>query len=164
MIIQLKQVFDIVGESIPFDYQLDLSEYELYGTYPFVTPVFVKGQVCNTAQVVTVSYDISCTLNLTCDRCLEEFIKEFSLSSKQILVSEGDAVDDEEYMTVEDYSLDLDRLCLDDILLNLPSKFLCKEDCKGLCPKCGKNLNSSDCLCVKKEIDPRLAALSQLLE
>ena len=61
-----------------------------------------------------------------------------------------------------DLVLDLDALAEEDVVLNLPSKVLCKEDCKGLCPQCGKNLNDGPCDC-KEPVDPRLAGLLDLL-
>ena len=69
----------------------------------------------------------------------------------------------DEYMLVPTMRFDLEGLATEDVLLYLPSKFLCREDCKGICPTCGKDLNDGPCGC-KKEIDPRLAALTQLLE
>ena len=64
---------------------------------------------------------------------------------------------------IEDMHFNLDPLVTEDIFLSLPTKILCSEDCKGLCPKCGVNLNLGKCSC-KKEIDPRLAALKELLD
>ena len=74
--------------------------------------------------------------------------------------NENDDYDD--YIVVENNVLDLDELVNEECQLFLPAKMLCKEDCKGLCQKCGKNLNYEKCECAK-EIDPRLAALSDLL-
>lgn len=163
MIIELKQIFDVVGESIKFDYPMDLSDYELFSIHPFITPVNVKGEVFNRAGIVTIKYTSSFTLKLNCDRCLESFERKFQIPSEQILVTKL-SNDNEEFLLVKDFKLDIDELCLSDILLNLPSKLLCSPDCKGLCPKCGANLNRTDCLCVKKEIDPRLAVLGELLK
>ena len=59
--------------------------------------------------------------------------------------------------------LDLDELLTEDLLLDVPSKFLCSPDCKGLCPSCGKNLNHGDCDCQQDTVDPRLAILKELL-
>ena len=60
--------------------------------------------------------------------------------------------------------IDLDELVMSDLLLTLPMKHLCREDCKGLCAQCGKNLNEGDCGCIKKPVDPRLEALRKLLD
>ena len=73
--------------------------------------------------------------------------------------------DNDEYVIVNNGFLDIDRELVDDLLLEFPAKLLCKEECKGLCLKCGKNLNFGECDCPKKkEIDPRLAILQKLLE
>ena len=60
--------------------------------------------------------------------------------------------------------LDLDELVYSEVIVSLPMKHLCSEECRGICFKCGKNLNDGDCDCPKKEIDPRLAALADLLK
>ena len=65
---------------------------------------------------------------------------------------------------IADGVLDLEDTVRTDVLLELPGKVLCSEDCKGLCCQCGKNLNEGSCTCEKKQIDPRLAVLSQLLD
>ena len=67
------------------------------------------------------------------------------------------------YIVLENASLDVEALAAEDLMLDMPSKFLCQEDCKGLCPTCGKNLNDGPCDCAK-EVDPRLAALAELLD
>lgn len=162
MILECKQLFDIVGEEVLIDYSLELFDYELFLTKPFTSPIKVVGKAVNTAGIATLTYCVDFTLSLNCDRCLEPFAHRFNYSFEQILVSSL-STDNDEYILVEGGSLDLDELVLSDILLNLPSKLLCSRDCKGLCPKCGANLNHTTCLCAKKEIDPRLAALSDLL-
>lgn len=162
MIIELKQVFDNLDESLSFQYDYDLSEYELFNSKPFVTPVEIKGEVFNRAGIVELVYSIDFTMKLPCDRCLEVFTRDFHFDFEQILVTELND-DNDEYIVIENYQLDLNEVCFSDILLNLPSKLLCSRDCKGLCSKCGVNLNQKSCLCKKTEIDPRLAVLSQLL-
>lgn len=71
---------------------------------------------------------------------------------------------DEDYIETPDYKLELDEVVKTDIILELPAKFLCSEDCKGLCMKCGKNLNEGDCGCDKGSVDPRLEILKQLID
>ena len=71
--------------------------------------------------------------------------------------------DDGEFVVVPDETLDVDQLVTEDILLDLPSKFLCSPNCRGLCPRCGKDLNEGDCGCEREDVDPRLAVLKELL-
>ena len=84
----------------------------------------------------------------------------FAHKLAQTLVDEGN----DDYIETPDFTIELDEVVISDILLSLPQKFLCSDDCRGLCPKCGKNLNLGDCGCDKREIDPRLAILKQLME
>lgn len=163
--LDLRQIFDIVGEEKSFDYEFDLTDYELYGVRPFIKPVSVKGRVYNEAEMVLISYSAAFRLRLPCDRCLDEFERDCRYAFEEVLVLE-ESEEHEEYVVVPDAKLDMDALCLSDILLNLPYKQLCDlgEDCKGLCPKCGANQNHTGCNCSHKEVDPRLAALGELLK
>jgi uncharacterized protein len=72
--------------------------------------------------------------------------------------------DNEDIILVEDMKLDLDELVYTEIIISLPMKHLCRKDCKGICSSCGKNLNEEECSCNKKQIDPRLQALADLLK
>ena len=72
--------------------------------------------------------------------------------------------DDDEFIIAENSSLDLERFIREGIILDLPQKLLCGADCKGLCFKCGRNLNQSECSCDRRDIDPRLAVLSEFFD
>ena len=82
-----------------------------------------------------------------------------------VLVTElaNEENEDEWVFPLEGDSADLEDIIRTIFVLNLDSKLLCKEDCAGLCCRCGKNLNDGPCNC-QKELDPRFAALKQLLE
>lgn len=86
--------------------------------------------------------------------------QSFSHKLAQTLIDEGN----DDYIETPDFTLELDDVVITDILLSLPQKFLCRQDCKGLCPQCGSNLNLGDCACEKRQIDPRLEKLKQLME
>ena len=77
---------------------------------------------------------------------------------------ENDSEDNDDYIISNDGYIDADEALTEQILLELPLKHLCKEDCKGLCPKCGTDLNKSTCNCETKEPDPRFDVLRKLLE
>ncbi|MEG2372051.1 MAG: DUF177 domain-containing protein, partial [Hydrogenoanaerobacterium sp.] len=80
------------------------------------------------------------------------------------LVKQVNDDSNDDFIVVPSLKLDLDELALSDVILELPSKVLCKESCKGLCPICGVNLNEESCTCTQKRIDPRLEILSKFLE
>ena len=91
--------------------------------------------------------------------------REIRLPLDVVLVTElaDEDHEDERVFPLEGDSADLEDIIRTVFVLNMDSKLLCKEDCKGLCCRCGKNLNEEACTC-QKEIDPRLAALKQLLK
>ena len=104
-------------------------------------------------------------MTMPCDRCFELTTQEHKLDLFHTVVRElSDEEDnDGEFVLAPDDTLDLDELLTEDLLLDVPSKFLCSPDCKGLCPSCGKNLNHGDCDCQQDTVDPRLAILKELL-
>ena len=164
MKIDLTNLFNGSNESVSVDYSLNLKNL-LYGTYqPLHKDVQIKGSVYQKADVVYLDISISFEFSGVCDRCAEDVKKDYCFKLNKILVPslESDA-DFDDYIVVEDGVLDLDELVDEEIQLFLPSKMLCRDDCKGLCTKCGKNLNLGNCDC-KKDVDPRMAALLQLLD
>ena len=82
-----------------------------------------------------------------------------SISTRRLSGEEND-----EYLVVPDGLVNLDELVYADVVLELPSKNVCSEDCRGLCECCGANLNHGACGCKKPSVDPRLSALQDLLE
>ncbi|MEG2429811.1 MAG: DUF177 domain-containing protein [Oscillospiraceae bacterium] len=148
MVLNLKQIFDIVGDNKIIDYSLDLSDYELFGTKPFVSPINVKGEVFNRAGVVYLKYCVCFTLKTHCDRCYDEFERDYSFEFNQLLTADKDSENDE-YIVVFNNNFDMDEQVLSDVLLNLPSKLLCSRDCKGFCQQCKVNLNHQECKCDK---------------
>ncbi len=165
MKLELKRIFDIVSESLVVEDVVDLSAVKLSGgILPFEKPVCVKALVKNRAGVVTLDLSVSFNLALECDRCLTRFERDFSIDSTHILVLELNGEDTGEYIICPEAVLNLDELVRDDVVLQLPMVMLCREDCKGLCGKCGTDLNQGSCACRDEDIDPRLSALKQLLE
>ena len=152
------------GAALPFDYVLDLSPVEWNGGRPFADGVRVTGKVRNRAGALVLSATLSTELSLVCDRCAQPFRREKTVEYETLLASElANGESDDIVLLDRDGELDLDGLMTEVFLLEMDTKNLCAEDCRGLCPGCGADLNREPCRC-KKEIDPRLAKLAQLLE
>lgn len=164
MMIDLKKYFlsDDCADVITYSYEV--TGVELNGTQPFSKPVSVTASLKSDNGSVQLLLNMTYQLKLPCDRCFEEAVIDRSVQTRHLLVRELREDDDEVYVLVTDEKLDLDELVYADVLLSLPSKFLCKEDCAGLCGQCGANLNSSPCDCKNDKIDPRLEVLKQLLD
>jgi uncharacterized protein len=164
MLLNLKKVFSEDSESCSFDYGLDLSSTDLNGYHPFVSPVSVKGTVKGRDGFAQLNAEVSFDFSIPCDRCTKQVNKHFQYAFSHVLVLSLENEDDINYIQVSDYTLDLDELMRADILLELPTKFLCREDCKGLCPVCGQDLNEGTCNCNLHQIDPRMEALKKLID
>ncbi|MBQ0098487.1 MAG: DUF177 domain-containing protein [Oscillospiraceae bacterium] len=163
MLFELKEVFLTFDTEKETEYELDMSNIELDGIYPFTSPVSVFAKAQNRAGIVTLDLKVNFEYTRPCDRCFEDVKTDYSFDFSHKLI-ESLCDDDDDYIETPNMSVELDDLVASDILLNLPTKYLCKGDCQGLCQKCGHNLNNGDCECDKQEIDPRLEALKQFFE
>ena len=159
---------------LKFDYELPLeidsrdAASFLWGV-SFPSPMKVEGEITNTAGYMRMSLTMSVDYQTECARCLKPVVGTFSLDLEKTVVTNdmlgaGDEDDRDDYAIVENGFLDMDEPLLEQIEMEFPVRFLCKEDCKGLCPKCGCDLNEKQCECNHKEIDPRLEPLKKLLE
>ena len=165
MLLGLSKLIDSPGASVSFSTSVDLRDL-CYGVcYPVSEAVLAEGTVRNTAGVLVMTGDITTRIHGICDRCATPFDRDIHFPLDVVLVTEmaNEENEDEWVFPLEGDSADLDDIVRTVFVLNLDSKLLCKEDCKGLCHRCGKNLNDGPCSC-QKELDPRFAALKQLLE
>ena len=152
------------GAVLPFEFELDLSPVEWNGQQPFARAVHITGRVRNMAGAMVLTAKLSSVLSLACDRCARPFEREKTVEYETLLAFElANGESDDIVLLDGDGGLDLDGLMEEVFLLDMDTKNLCSEDCRGLCPGCGADLNRGSCRC-KKEIDPRLAKLAQLLE
>ena len=165
MLLGLSKIIDCPGQSVTFSTDVDLSDLRYGNSYPVTEPVRAEGQVRNTAGVLVMTGMIRTTIHGTCDRCASQFQRDVELPIDVVLVTElaNEENEDEWVFPLEGDSADLDDIVRTVFVLDLDSRLLCKEDCKGLCCRCGKDLNDGPCSC-QKELDPRFAALKQLLE
>lgn len=146
MVIQLRELFELIGERKVISYCIEVDELSGLKGYCFFSPIAISGTICNRAGIVTIDYSVQFQMKHICDRCLCEFIREYNFSYSHILVSSTNR-DNDEYIICKNNLLDLNELAISDLLLQLPTKILCKEDCKGLCMQCGCDLNNSECAC-----------------
>ena len=109
----------------------------------------------------------SLVFEAVCDRCLTEVDLPMELVFDRIVLSpeafaEDDEAEDDDQVFMDGYQLDVEAFVHDEIIVNWPVKILCKEDCKGVCPVCGQNLNERECGCDTFVPDPRMAAINDI--
>ena len=136
-----------------------------------IEQVMVSGTAIKSSSSVGIKGRLTTALEIDCDRCLDlvkhaiDIELDLEFAPKQQL--EGDASlelhgDDMKLDAIDGSELDLAVIVREQIVLDLPQQFFCSDDCKGLCEKCGTNLNLKDCECEYNEIDPRWGALKNL--
>ena len=165
MLLELRKLMTSPGETLPFETSVDLSDMPFGGCKPVTEPVLAKGQVRNTAGVLEMTGTVETVLHGVCDRCATAFTRPVQYPLRAVLTPEPESDDFEDpwVFELQNDCADLDDIVTTTFVLNMDSKLLCSEDCKGLCSRCGANLNLGPCSC-KPEPDPRFAALQQLLE
>ncbi|MBQ7907080.1 MAG: DUF177 domain-containing protein [Clostridia bacterium] len=170
MVLDITSLISGKVKRIDFDYQIEANEENCIippDDVSFTAPVRVKGYVTDNAGYMALCASCEIDYRSRCARCLEDVFGTFVLEFNRTVAISGTLQNDQndEYVVVKNGLLDIDHEMVEDLMLEFPSKLLCKEECAGLCSKCGKNLNFGQCDCPKKkEIDPRLAILQKLLE
>lgn len=156
------------GEVSSIDIDFTLTP-EIIEDVTFEQDAHVVGVLTNSAGYMRLSLQAELPYIGECARCLDEVRGIFSLRFDRTVVTEGMVSEErleesvDEYIVIEDGILRLDDAVREELLIEFPKKLLCFEDCKGLCPKCGKPLKNGECGCCTKEIDPRLAVLKKYL-
>lgn len=162
MLLNVQKIINAPGERIDFQFEMDLSDVDFSGLYPAQDPVVVTGDVRNTAGMLLLQFTAGTVLRSVCDRCLKHFDNPKSVRCEYMLAERVEEESDE-IVVLSDGAVDVGELARTAFILEMDAKTLCSEDCKGICPGCGVNLNQGSCTC-KKEVDPRLAVLARLLE
>lgn len=165
MLLDLKPILVTPGASLPFETHENLSDLVFGSCKPASKPVLAYGKVRNTAGVLELTGELTTTLHGVCDRCASEFTRAVQILIHAVLVSEEELeqAEDEWVFGIHDGCADLTDIITTAFVLNMDSQLLCRPDCKGVCFRCGKNLNEGPCGC-RKEPDSRFAVLQQLLD
>ena len=165
MLLGLRDIIHNPGASVAFSESVDLSDLQFGTCYPVSEPVVAVGAVRNTAEVLMMKGTITTRIHGVCDRCAADFTQDVEIPIDVVLVEEfsNEDSEDEWVFPLEADAADLEDIVRTVFVLNMDSKLLCSPECKGLCCRCGKNLNDGPCGC-QKELDPRFAALQQLLD
>jgi DUF177 domain-containing protein len=136
-----------------------------------VEPATVNGTVRMAGPEVFVNGHVKTRAAVECDRCLKQvelpvdtdFELEYVTGPTYESSEAAELTEDEMSVAVFDgEAIDVDEIVKEQVLLVVPTRTLCRPDCKGICPECGIDKNTGDCNCETKEVDPRWAALKNL--
>ena len=150
------ELFQNEGYTVPVNGEIDYSDVDYFGDRPFRT-ARVTGKAENRGGIVRLPLDVTIGVETACARCLKPMSFEKEAKVRETLVRRSDETDDasESYTVVDGRSLDLYDVVLSAVLLDIDMVFLCREDCRGLCPVCGADLNEGMCDCGKTNQEDR---------
>ncbi len=133
------------------------AEYPFTDRKPLIVTARNEGN-----RTVCLSGHLDVTLDVPCDRCLTSVPVRFDSDFSYEVDFSKPWEDIDEFSFIEGSSLDVDSLVHNEILVHFPPKVLCRDDCRGLCVKCGANLNFGDCGCDRTSSDPRMSAIQDI--
>lgn len=164
MKVDISNILKINGASQNVEFNEVMEGFNLVlDDFSFDEPVSFKGSLVNIGGIIKLEGDLRALYITKCSRCLKDIKSEVLVTVKEDFIEEGKDKDDEAY-TYQGKYVELDKVLKDNIILNLPAKQICEGECKGLCPKCGNNLNDKDCECRDEEINPRMEALKDFFK
>lgn len=166
--ITITQVKKELGSVQSFSFKVSAGEIDLDEDQFFLAEdAFLEGMIKNKGTVFEITGRISVRLKQCCSRCLEDMVTvlnvPFSEEYRETDLKEDGEAPDAEVNYFSGNEIDITDLIRETILLAEPIKPVCSETCRGLCPKCGANLNINTCGCNSAKVDPRLAVLGKLL-
>lgn len=169
MLVNLSDVLTSEGRVVTKEIPLEMTAFTNgLGTFPITEKSPVNLTFTNIGDgKAKIEGDCRIQFSAACDRCLTDVpvILELHFDRTAIspeTVSEDEDTDEDDRSCMEGYQLDTEALVHDEIIVNWPVKILCKEDCKGVCPVCGQNLNERECGCDTFVPDPRMAAIKDI--
>ena len=172
MFINLSSVLSEPHRSIEETVSLTLDEIRMKrGIFPIVA----KDDVCVKVTYIKdkqleIQGNTKLQIEIPCDRCLEPVTEEFEMDFTKrvdLSVSDEDNMFSDEFDEsnyIDGYTLDVDMLVYNEVLIGWPTKILCSEDCKGICNVCGQNLNQGTCNCEDTSLDPRMSVIRDVFK
>lgn len=165
MIIDLSEIIRDVDLKITLDEDIEVENTSFMGEeFEFSKPLHINGQITNNTKSLELKAKVTGDMQVRCARCRKPMTVPVSFSiSEVIMQGEGEDLD-LDVLVIEGEEIDIYDVLLNNFLMNVDGKYLCHEDCKGLCPKCGKDLNLGECSCDNDYIDPRWEKLAEIMK
>lgn len=166
MTIDVSTILKELGGKIDIDGSVTISDTDFLGEmYHFDKPLKVHGSVSNNGKSLILKAQCSGLMTTQCARCMKNIVVPVDFEIDENLVqNDGEVSEDDDVILFEEPQIDIDDIAANSFLMNVEGKYLCDEDCKGLCQQCGADLNEGECSCSRDTIDPRWSALVDIME
>ena len=162
MQLDVRKIIEIPGASLSFECEVSEERLDFPSVNRYRKPPYAHGRVFNEAGILRMTGEIEAEMECICDRCGTMFDRS-KTTNVDVVLAEEDSEENPEVFALKGDAVDLDEVLASCFIMDMDMKVLCSEECKGLCPVCGKNLNLGPCGC-RKQPDPRFAVLEQLLD
>ena len=167
MYIELSDILSVTNKELDIPASIEMNrfvsktdDYEIISKSPFTVHLKNTGK-----KKLSISFETVVSLNIPCSRCLADVRNDIHIEVNKIIdmnESDHEEIDLDEQSFIEGKELNLEMLIYKEILVNLPMKVLCNENCKGICNRCGANLNIQSCDCDRTELDPRMSRIKDI--
>ena len=166
MLIDLTDIIKNENGKLIISEDFEMPEISFMGEkFEFSEPFKAEGTILNNSKALELNMTVKGKASVHCARCGKPLTVDISVPVTETLMREEEsASEDDEVILYSGKTVELDDVIVSNFLMNVPVKYLCKEDCKGLCPVCGADLNERECDCDKDVIDPRLEKLAEIMK
>lgn len=159
MKIDVADIIKTEGASLDVKFEGPLGDLNSLGIdFKFDDSINFDGQVINNSGILKLNGKLRVNYSTLCFRCLKEVTGSLDLTVNENFVA-ADKAEDVEAYTYESKFIEIDKVLVDNIILNIPMKQVCTQGCKGLCQRCGSDLNEKSCDCKDDDINPDMEAL-----
>lgn len=168
MLIDLSELLSVKDKSIDIQAEIEMNRFKSkMADYPVSKKAHIMFHLTNIGKkMVRIEANFDITFIIPCDRCQDDVEYDMSIDvDKEVDLneSEQDRIESlDELNFIQKSSLDVEKLVYNEILVHLPMKVLCNDSCKGICNRCGANLNSQTCNCDTTELDPRMSKIRDI--
>ncbi len=145
MLLDVKAVRRTPGASLPFSFELDLSGVSFYGENRLQKPVRVEGKLYNRAGMLGLFERIEYDVETLCARCAKPLHAEKTVETDRPVADERQDEENDDILLIENDCIDAAAVAEEAVVLDMDLVYLCRPDCKGLCPVCGADRNETDC-------------------
>lgn len=165
MILDVTKLINADGESILIDTDIELNSVSFNGQdVSFKSPVTAVGKASSIQGKIYLDLECNADYVTSCSRCLEDTDCSLNFEVNEVYSKSKLDNENDDVIILNSNEIDLKEIIGQSFCCALPITCLCSDDCKGLCPICGCNLNKEECSCENDDIDPRLAVLKDFLK
>ncbi len=162
MLIDVSSILKEVGGRVEVSGNINVDNIDFLGESFHFNSLIIEGEFVNNGKSLILSAHVKAEVNVLCARCRKPITCPIEYDIDETFIQGYDGEDEDIYVFTG-HEIDVDEVVYNNFFMNASGKYLCSEDCKGLCPKCGADLNMGDCGCSDDDIDPRWEKLISIM-